>query len=84
MTLFLPPPGPATPEPLRAVLHGVHDALRSLLQPAAPTPVFTVPSGELPPAAQHPRTVVLVADLDILAHSNGANWIRQDTGGVVA
>lgn len=84
MTPFLPPPGPATPEPVRAVLQGVHDALRSLLQPGAPTPVFAATSADLPPAAQYPRTVVLVADLDILAHSNGANWIRQDTGGVVA
>jgi hypothetical protein len=37
----------------------------------------------LPPAAAHPRTLVLVTDLDILAHSNGANWIRQDTGAVI-
>ena len=34
----------------------------------------------LPPAAAWPQSLVLVTDLNILAHSDGAHWIRQDTG----
>ena len=31
----------------------------------------------------HDPDLVLVTDLNILAHSNGINWIRQDTGAVI-
>ena len=81
---MLSPIGPGVAEPLRAVLKTFHDALLGLLAPGAPTPVFAVSQAGLPPAAAYPQTLVLVTDLNILAHSDGAQWIRQDTGGVVA
>jgi hypothetical protein len=77
------PIGPAIPASVRGALKTLDDAVSALQAPAAPTPLFAVEAAGLPPAAAHPRTLVLVTDLDILAHSNGANWIRQDTGAVI-
>jgi hypothetical protein len=45
--------------------------------------VLALASAALPPAATHPNTLVLVSDLNILAHSDGIHWIRQDTGAVI-
>jgi hypothetical protein len=80
---MLSPVGPGLPEAVRAVLKSFQDALSGLLQPAAPTPLFAVAQAGLPPAATYPQTLVLVTDLNILAHSDGVHWIRQDTGAVI-
>jgi hypothetical protein len=80
---MLLPVGPGTPEGLRALLKSFHDAVSSLLTPAAPTPLFAATEAGLPPAASHPQTLALVTDLNVLAHSDGTHWIRQDTGAVI-
>ena len=80
---MLNPIGPGVPEAVRATLKSFHDALLALMQPAAPTLVFAAPQAGLPPAAEHPQTLVLVTDLNLLAHSDGVHWIRQDTGAVI-
>ena len=80
---MLSPIGPGTPEALRGVLKTFHDALSALRAPGAPTPLFAVAQAGLPPAAAHPQTLALVSDLNILAHSDGVRWIRQDTGAVI-
>jgi hypothetical protein len=80
---MLIPVGPGVPEAVRAVLKSFHDALGALAAPGAPTPLFATPQAGLPPAADHPQTLALVTDLNILAHSDGAHWIRQDTGAVI-
>ncbi|TAJ70703.1 MAG: hypothetical protein EPO51_16570 [Phenylobacterium sp.] len=80
---MLSPVGPGVPATVRAVLKSFHDALAGLITPGAPTPLFAVAAAGLPPAADHPQTLVLVTDLNILAHSDGAHWIRQDTGAVI-
>ena len=80
---MLRPIGPGVPEALRATLMSFHDALRGVVVPGAPTALFAVAQAGLPPAASYPQTLVLVSDLNILAHSNGINWIRQDTGAVI-
>jgi len=80
---MLSPVGPGVPEAVRAVLKSFHDALSALAAPGAPTPLFAASAAGLPPAADHPQTLVLVTDLNILAHSDGAHWIRQDTGAVI-
>lgn len=80
---MLNPVGPGAPETVRAVLKSFHDALTALTQPGAPTPLFAVAQAGLPPAAAYPQTLVLVTDLNILAHSDGVHWIRQDTGAVI-
>ena len=45
--------------------------------------MFAVTQAKLPPAASYPQCVALVSDLNILAHSDGVHWIRQDTGAVI-
>lgn len=75
--------GPDIPAALRPLLTEVVDALRVLRAPGAPTPLHACASSALPPAQAWPRCLVLVTDLNILAHSDGSNWIRQDTGGVI-
>jgi hypothetical protein len=80
---MLSPIGPGVPETVRTVLKSFHDALTGLMAPGAPTPLFAVAAAGLPRAADHPQTLVLVTDLNILAHSDGAHWIRQDTGAVI-
>lgn len=80
---MLLPVGPGVAEGLRAVLKSFHDAISALQAPEGPQPVFALPQAELPPAAAYPNSVVLVADLNILAHSDGVHWIRQDTGAVI-
>ncbi len=77
------PPGPGAPEGLRAMLKSVYDCLIELAAPTEPKPVFAAAQGKLPPASVYPNCVALVSDLNILAHSNGINWIRQDTGAVI-
>ena len=79
---MLRPIGPGIPEALRSTLMSFHDALSGLTVPGAPTALCAVDQAGLPPAASYPQTLVLVSDLNILAHSNGINWIRQDTGAV--
>jgi hypothetical protein len=77
------PIGPGIPEAVRAVLKSFHDAVSDLQTPAEPKPVFAVAQAGLPPAQAYPRCMALVLDLNILAHSDGVHWIRQDTGAVI-
>ena len=81
--MSLLPVGPGAPEGVRALLKTFHDAISGLLTPDAPTPLFALVQAALPPAAAYPQTLVLVTDLNILAHSDGVHWIRQDTGAVI-
>ncbi|MBW8812513.1 MAG: hypothetical protein JF588_03720 [Caulobacterales bacterium] len=80
---MLVPIGPEVPAAVRGVLKSLHDAVGRLLAPGAPTALFATAQAGLPRAADHPRTLALVTDLNILAHSDGAHWIRQDTGAVI-
>lgn len=81
--MSLPPVGPQVPAGMAALLSGLRDAVMSLLAPAGPTPLFATTAAGLPPAAAWPQCLALVTDLNILAHSDGAHWIRQDTGAVI-
>lgn len=80
---MLHPIGPGVPETLRALLKSFRDALEGLQVPAEPQALFATTLAGLPPAASYPRCLALVTDLNILAHSDGAHWIRQDTGAVI-
>jgi hypothetical protein len=68
----------------RPFFRAVVDAIAQLQQPGQPVFVHSVASADLPPAADWPGGVLRVADLDILAVSNGLAWIRQDTGAAIA
>jgi hypothetical protein len=80
---MLTPIGPGIPADLRAVLTSIQDAIRALQTPAAPQPVYAIAQAKLPPAASYPNCVTLVSDLNILAHSDGTHWRREDTGAVI-
>jgi len=80
---MLTPIGPQIPPAFHAVLTSMQDAIRALETPQAPKPVFAVAQAKLPPAANYPQCAALVSDLNILAHSDGVHWIRQDTGAVI-
>lgn len=80
---MLIPVGPQIPAALHAVLTSMQDAIRGLQTPGAPQPVFAVAQAGLPPAASFADCMVLVSDLDILAHSDGTHWRREDTGAVI-
>lgn len=80
---MLHPIGPGVPEALRALLKSFRDAIEGVLAPGEPKPVFAVALAGLPPAASYPDCIALVRDLNILAHSDGVHWIRQDTGAVI-
>lgn len=77
---MLTPVGPAAPPSLRAALTSMQDALRALQTPGEPTPLLAVAQAKLPPAASYPQRLLLVSDLNVLAHSDGAHWRRADTG----
>jgi len=78
-----PPIGPGLPEAVRGVLKALSDTVAGLQAPAAPTALFATPAAQLPPATAYPQTLALVTDLNILAHSDGVHWIRQDTGAAI-
>jgi len=80
---MLTPIGPEAPAALRPVLTSLHDAIRDLQTPGEPKPVFACAQAQLPPAASYPQCVALVNDLNLLAHSDGVHWIREDTGAVI-
>ena len=80
---MLTPIGPGIPDVFHSVLKSIHDAIRDLQTPAEPKPVFAVTQAKLPPAASYRQCVALVSDLNILAHSDGTHWIREDTGAVI-
>ncbi len=80
---MLTPVGPGIPAPFHAVLTSMQDAIRTLQTPGAPQPVFAVAQAGLPPAASYAHCILLISDLNILAHSDGTHWRREDTGAVV-
>lgn len=75
--------GPETPQALRPLLAALVEAVRGLQAPGAPTALFACTAVELPPAAAWPNTLLIVSDLKVLAHSDGSDWIRADTGAPV-
>ena len=75
--------GPEIPAEMRPFAMSVIEAIRALQVPRSPVPVFASVAAELPPPADWPNCVVRVSDVNVLAVSNGAAWIRQDSGAVI-
>lgn len=75
--------GPNTPPALRPLLFEIIEAIRGLQVPGKPGPVYACDQSALPPPARFPGCVALVTNLNILAHSDGSHWIRQDTGATI-
>ena len=70
--------GPEIPEALRPLMQSVVDELTGLRQPQAPQPVFAADA--LPPAKDYRECSLFYRPLKVFAVSDGAAWIRQDTG----
>jgi hypothetical protein len=67
---------------LAAHLEELERRLAIIEGPLSPRPAFPCTKAGLPPAAAHIYCVVFITDLNILAHSDGSNWRREDTGAV--
>ena len=75
--------GPDVPAAMRPFAISVVEAIRALQAPGAPTLLFSCARAELPAPKAWTNCVVRVADLNIIAVSDGLAWIRQDTGAVI-
>jgi hypothetical protein len=73
----------ALPPGLPQGFYELENQVRELLEPTKPSKLVAVTSANLPPAADHPDGFVRVSDLNIIAASDGSNWIRQDTGAAI-
>lgn len=76
--MLTPPKGPNA-----AFYLSVVQALRELQQPQKPQPVFACATVSMPPAEDYPNGVLRNTTLNILAHSDGVNWRREDTGAII-
>lgn len=68
---------------LAPLLSEIRDAVMELMEPTQPQAVFACATADMPPAVSFPNTVLRNTTLNILAVSDGANWIRQDTGAAI-
>lgn len=51
--------------------------------PKEPLRVYACLEADLPPAANWSSCVLHVTDLNVLAFSDGSDWIRADTGAAI-
>lgn len=83
MTVFIPPVGPDAPPGLAPLLMSIREAVLDLANAVRPSQIYACALLALPPPADWAGCVLRVTDLNILAVSNGAAWIRQDTGAAI-
>jgi hypothetical protein len=75
--------GPEIPAQLRPFALSVVEAIRALQVARAPLPLYACATAEMPPAAQWRHHALKNTTLNIVAVSDGENWIRQDTGAAI-
>jgi hypothetical protein len=72
---------------MRFTARTLEELIRELEQaldaPGEPRPVYACATAQMPPAAAYPNGVLRNTTLNILAVSDGINWIRQDTGAAI-
>lgn len=73
----------ATDRELASYLQQLEDRVSRMETPLGPTPVFACTTANMPAAVGAINMVLRNTTLNILAVSDGVNWIRQDTGGVI-
>lgn len=61
-------------------LRDLEQRVAGLENPGSPTKVFASTTANMPSAADFYQCVLLNTTLNILAHSDGTNWKREDTG----
>lgn len=79
----MPVPSGELPPAVADYLQGLEDRIAALESPGSPGKVFATTSALKPSAADFYQCVYLDTTLNILAHSDGTNWRRQDTGGTI-
>lgn len=72
-----------TPHDLAAYLEELEGRIAALESPGSPGKLFTCLEADLPAASSFYYCALLVSDLDVIAHSNGVDWIRSDTGAAI-
>jgi hypothetical protein len=77
------PVGPDAPPALAELLNDLRNGLLELAEPTYPHAVFATTTALMPPAADWPSCVLKNTTLNVLAVSDGTNWIRQDTGAAI-
>lgn len=75
--------GPEIPASLRPFALSIVEAIRSLQTPRAPTALFACDTASMPPAAAWANHALSNTSLNVIAVSDGVNWIRQDTGAAI-
>ncbi len=73
-------PDPRLPANIRGPLSELAESLEPARHPLA---LFHCVQGALPDPAHWMGCILWVSDLNILAHSDGTHWVRQDTGGAI-
>jgi hypothetical protein len=78
------PVGSVDPQ-LGQYLQELEDRLAAVENPQGPKGQFPIASANLSTssAVTYKYCTVYVTDLNILAHSDGSHWYREDTGGVI-
>lgn len=77
-------PVPVGTDPnVAAYLQELEDRIAGLENPGSPVPVPAYTTAGMPTASAWVNRVIRNTTLDILAVSNGTNWIRQDTGAAI-
>jgi hypothetical protein len=66
-----------------ALLNEMRDAILRLENPMQPVRLWSATTASMPPAANWTNCALLNTTLNILAVSDGTNWIRQDTGAAI-
>lgn len=82
--MIVDPVGPDVPPGLAPLLTSMREAIMELLAPTQPRLAYRCASTDLPrPASDWTGTIVDLDDIATLAKSDGANWLRVDTGGTL-
>jgi len=68
------------PATLGAYLQELEDRVAELEDPKSPKAPYACVQADLPSPATYINAVVYVTDVKRLAHSDGTNWKRADTG----
>jgi len=79
----MPAPLSTNPDDLRAYLNDLEARVAILEAPDSPKPVFACTTANMPSAATYIGCVLRNTTLNILAHSDGTNWRREDTGATI-
>lgn len=74
---------PSGLEPLRGFLDDLEDRVANLEQPQQPGQVYACTTANLPDAVTFTGCVVRDTTLNILAHSDGVHWLREDSGAII-